>query len=130
MQQKLVCHHSDWELYALAFETAMDLFDRMRLFPSEEKGTLTDPLCLASRSLCATLAQAWRKRFDDDLFRTKLDEAETLAAEIQAWLEFAQRCGYLDTATGALLMRRYSKILGKIVWLRPVAPAIRAGIDR
>ena len=102
----------------------MDLFDRTRTFPSEEKVTLTDPLRLASRSLCATLAQAWRKRLDDALFRTKLDEAETLAASIQTWLEFAQRCGYLDPREGDRLIQRYNQILGKLVWLMPVAPAV------
>lgn len=124
MQQKLICRHSDWGLYELAFETSMDLFDRTQTFPSEEKGTLTDPLRLASRSLCTTLAHAWRQRFDDELFRTKLNEAETLAAEIQTWLEFAQRCGYLEAATTELLLRRYSRILGKIIWLMPVTPLV------
>ncbi|MEO0948551.1 MAG: four helix bundle protein [Cyanobacteria bacterium J06641_5] len=124
MQQKLICRHSDWELYELAFETSMDIFARTQAFPGEEKGTLTDPLRLASRSLCATLAHAWRTRFDDRLFRLKLNEAETLAAEIQTWLEFAQRCGYLEAATTKLLIQRYRKILGKVVWLMPVAPTI------
>lgn len=122
MHRELVCRHSDWGLYVLAFETSMDIFGRTQAFPSTEKQTLTDPLRLATRSLCAALAQAWRKRFDDDLFRKKLDEAETLAAEVQTWLEFAQRCGYLDPGESDRFIQKYSQVLGKIVWLMPVAP--------
>ena len=124
MHRQLICHHSDWGLYELAFGAAMEIFECSQAFPPEEKNTLIDPLRKSSRTLCALLAQAWRKRLDDRILRTKLDEAETLAAETQSWLEFALRCGYLEATEANRLIHQYGQIMGKIVWLMPVVPLV------
>ena len=45
----------------------------------------------------------------------KLSDAEGEGAETQTWLEFAERCKYLDGVTGKDLAGVYDTILGKLV---------------
>jgi hypothetical protein len=52
-----------------------------------------------SRSVCANLAEAWRKRRYQAAFVAKLDDAEAEAAETQTWIQFAVKCNYLQTLT-------------------------------
>jgi len=83
----------------------------------------------SSRSVCANLAEAWRKRRYEASFINKLSDAEAEAAETQVWVEFAVRCGYMEAKTGEELLISYENIIGKIVgminnfqpWLLPGA---------
>ena len=63
-------------------------------FPSEERYSLTDQVRRSSQSICANIAEAWRKRRYEASFLSKLSDAEAEAAESQVWLEFAFQCGY------------------------------------
>ena len=114
-------------MYQLAFEVAMQIFELTKNFPTEERYSLTDQIRRSSRSVCANLAEAWRKRRYEGAFLLKLSDAEAEAAETQTWLEFAVKCNYLDSDTGRELYRTYDHILGKLVniisnplpWLMP-----------
>jgi four helix bundle protein len=107
----------------------MQIFEASKSFPKEERYSLTDQVRRSSRSVCANLAEAWRKRRYEGSFLNKLNEAEAEAVETQVWLEFAVRCGYLQKETGDELSATYDNILGKIVslindplrWLLPGA---------
>ena len=57
----LIRSHTDLEVYQLAFETAMMIFELSKAFPKEEKYSLTDQIRRSSRSVCSNLAEAWRK---------------------------------------------------------------------
>ena len=48
-------------------------------------------------------------------FVGKFSDAEAEAAEMQVWIEFAVRCGYLDRTRGAELYRTYDGIIATIV---------------
>jgi len=45
----------------------------------------------------------------------KLSDCEAEAVETQIWLEFAVKCGYLDTELGRELYKSYDNIIGKLV---------------
>jgi four helix bundle protein len=107
--------HRDLDVYRRAFEGAMSVFEASRAFPREEVYSLTDQLRRSSRSVCANLAEAWRKRRYRAAFVSKLSDAEAEAAETQVWIEFAVRCGYLDRSTGAALYATYDRILATLV---------------
>src|SRR6516165_534763 len=96
---RLVQAHSELESYRKAFEAAMRLFDISKGFPKEELYSLTDQVRRSSRSVCANLAEAWRRRRYRAAFVSKLNECEGEAAETQTWIEFCVRCGYLDRET-------------------------------
>ena len=112
---KKIRTHLDLEVYGHAFEVAMQLFAGTKAFPKEETYSLTDQVRRSSRSVCANLAEAWRKRRYELAFISKLSDAETEAAETQVWIEFAVKCGYLPRETGAALYKACDAILGTIV---------------
>lgn len=54
--------HTDLEVYKKGFDAAMLIFWASKNFPKEETYSLTDQIRRSSRSVCANLAEAWRKR--------------------------------------------------------------------
>ena len=53
--------HTDLPVYQAAFSAAMELFELSKDFPKMEKYSLTDQVRRSSRSVCANVAEAWRK---------------------------------------------------------------------
>ena len=47
----------DLDVYRLAFNAAMEIFEMSKTFPAEEKFSLTDQIRRASRSVCTNLAE-------------------------------------------------------------------------
>lgn len=86
----------DLEVYKLAFETAMEIYNISKGFSAEEKYSLTDQIRRSSRAVCANLSEGWRKRRYKAVFINKLSDSAQEAAETQTWLEFALKCGYID----------------------------------
>lgn len=93
---KRIITHRELTVYVHTFEASMHIFKISKTFPKEELYSLTDQLRRASRSVCANIAEAWRKRRYTKAFISKLSDAEAESAETQTWIEFAVRCGYLD----------------------------------
>ncbi len=111
----LIINHGQLEVYQVAFETAMTIFHISKNFPKEEKYSLTDQIRRSSRSVCANLGEAWRRRRYRGSFLLRLNDAEAEATETQVWIEFAVKCDYLDVETGRKLYNQYNKILSMIV---------------
>src|SRR5579872_6927922 len=107
--------HRDLQVYQRAFAAAMELFEASKSFPKEEKYSLTDQMRRCSRSVCANLAEAWRKRRYQAAFISKLSDAESEAAETQVWIEFAVKCEYLSRDEAVTLYQHYESILKMIV---------------
>jgi four helix bundle protein len=112
---KKIQTHRDLEVYQKAFTLAMRIFELSKTYPKEETYSLTDQMRRSSRSVCANLAEAWRKRRYEKAFISKLSDVESEAAETQVWLEFAVKCGYLDRDVAAELYRVYDEILATVV---------------
>ena len=112
---KLVRSHHELDVYRIAFDTAMQIFEISRTFPAEERYSLTDQVRRSSRAICANIAEAWRRRRYEGSFLLRLNDAEAEAAETQTWIEFAVRCGYIETERGRELFASYDNILGKLV---------------
>ncbi|BAY84624.1 S23 ribosomal protein [Calothrix parasitica NIES-267] len=108
-------NHKDLEVYKMSFESAMLIFELSKKFPVEERYSLTDQIRRSSRSVCANLAEAWRKRRYEGAFIAKLSDSEAEAAETQTWIEFAVQCKYLDVEVGRDIYRKYNSILGMLV---------------
>ncbi|HEY8749827.1 MAG TPA: four helix bundle protein [Tepidisphaeraceae bacterium] len=71
--------HTELEVYKKAFDAAMVIFKISKTFPKEEIYSLTDQVRRSSRSVCANLAEAWRKRRYQAAFIAKLSDAEAEA---------------------------------------------------
>lgn len=108
-------NHYQLEVYQVAMDAAMRVFELTKQFPSEERYSLTSQVRRSSRSVCANLAEAWRKRRYESAFISKLSDVEAEAAETQVWIEFAVKCNYLDRAAAASLHECYDRILKTVV---------------
>jgi four helix bundle protein len=107
--------YRDLRVYQAAMELAIEIFQLSKNFPAEERYSLVDQIRKSSRSVCANLAEAWRKRRYQAAFVSKLSDSESEAAETQVWLEFSFRCGYIEKRTFEDFDRRYENILSQLV---------------
>jgi four helix bundle protein len=108
-------HFLDAEVYRGAMEMVMSVFELTKKFPADEKQVLSDQIRRSSRSVCANLAEAWRKRSYLAAFVSKLNDAETEAAETQLHLEVALRHRYITSEIFENLDDACDKVLGQIV---------------
>ncbi len=107
--------HRDLEVYSKAFDAAMELFEISKSFPKEETYSLTDQVRRSSRSVCANLAEDWRKRRYEAAFIAKLSDCEAEAAETQTWIEFAVKSEYIDREVGSKLYKTYDEVIATLV---------------
>ena len=101
-------------VYKKAFHVAMEIFEITKNFPKEEKYSLTDQMRRSSRSVCANLSEAWRKRRYQAAFINKLSDSEQEAAETQTWIDFSLACKYIDGKTYEKLYKEYNEILAML----------------
>ncbi len=106
--------YKDLRVYNLAFDAAMEIFHATKGFPVEEKYSLVDQMRRSSRSVCANIVEAWRKRRYQKAFILRLNDSESEACETQVWLQFARACGYIDVDMEAELDDRYSHIISQL----------------
>ena len=79
MGKESIKSHEDLVVYQMAFEAAMKIFKLSKTWTVEERYSLTDQIRRSSRSVCANLAEAWRKRRYEAAFIAKLNDCEAEA---------------------------------------------------
>ncbi len=102
-------------VYRMAFDAAMEIYTLLKDWPADERYSLTDQIRRASRSVCANIGEAWRKRRYPASFVSKMSDADTEAGETLVWLEFAAKCAYLGAADYHNLCQRYDYICAQLV---------------
>lgn len=101
-------------VYQKAYKFAMEIFYETKNFPKEEMYSLTDQIRRSSRSVCANLAEAYRKRIYPKHFISKLTDSDGECAETLVHLDFAKDCGYLSNEKHEQLTLEYIQI-GRIL---------------
>jgi four helix bundle protein len=114
MMKSDIRHFRDLQVYRRAFAAAMKIYDLTKRFPPEEKFALVDQIRRASRSVCSNLAEAWRKRRYQAVFKNKLTDAMQEASETQCWLEFSLACLYIEQGTFNELDDEYEQIIAML----------------
>lgn len=107
--------HRDLKVYQLAFDVALQIHEISKSFPSDERFALTDQIRRCSTSVCANLAEAWRKRRYKNHFILKLSDSEAEAAETQVWLEFSLAFKYIDEKTQIELNDKQEHIIAMLI---------------
>jgi four helix bundle protein len=102
-------------VYQAAFASAMQVFDASRTWPAEERYSLTDQVRRSTRSICANIAEAWRKRRYQASFISKLSDADAEAGETLVWLDFAKACRYVSAETSQKMSADYEHICAQLV---------------
>jgi four helix bundle protein len=107
-------HFRDLEVYRRAFDAAMKIFQLTKKFPAEERFSLVDQMRRASRSVCANLSEAWRKRRYAAVFKNKITDSMQEASETQCWLEFSFSCRYIEKDIFDKLDDEYEQIIAML----------------
>jgi len=107
--------HKDLKVYQLAYEAALEIHELTKTFPSEEKYSLTDQMRRSSRSVCANIAEAWRKRRYQKNFNSKLSDSEAEAGETQVWLDMSLSFRYIDSKTHSFMYDKYEHIIAMLI---------------
>jgi len=97
-------------VYKKAFQVAMEIYKLSKNFPKEEKFSLTDQIRRSSRSVCANIAEAYRKRKYVRHFISKLTDSDAENSETEVWLDFALECNYLEKETHTRLLKETDEI--------------------
>lgn len=105
----------DLNVYQNALDAAMEIYEISKSFPHEERFSLTDQIRRSSRSVCANIGEAWRKRRYQAAFVSKLNDSEGEAAETQVWLDIALRTQLINEDQWRKLNEQYEIILGQLV---------------
>lgn len=111
----MVEHFRELRIHQQAFEAAQAIYRLSKRWPKEERYSLTGQIRRSSRSVCANIAEAWRKRRYQKHFISKLSDADAEAAETQNWLDFAFDCGYMTQEKYERLDQKYEHITGGLV---------------
>ena len=111
-------NHEELDVFQQSFKAAVVIFELSRSFPKEERYSLTDQIRRSSRSVCANISEAFRKRYYQNSFVSKIIDSEAEAAETQVWLKFSLDFNYIDPMKFKELMEEYNNILGKLVTTR------------
>ncbi len=114
-ERKVFRSHEELVVFQLAFDSSMAIYNISKKFPKEETYSLTDQIRRSSRSVCANLAEAWRKRRYQAAFVAKLSDSEAEAAETQVWIKFAVKCSYIEIEQARELYKTYNQILKGLV---------------
>ena len=124
MERESACGGSDrvkdfreLRVYKTAFDLAADLHEISKRFPSDERYGLTSQMRHASRSVCANIAEAWRRRRSVRHVVSKRSDADAAAAETSVWLDLARQFDYLDEAHSARLSDACDRVARQLALL-------------
>ena len=107
-------HFRELVVYRRSFDAGMMIYEITKTFPVEERYSLTDQIRRSSRSVCANLAEGWRKRRYEAVFKNKMTDSMQEASETQCWLEFSFACKYIDHDTFLNLDDEYEQIIAML----------------
>ena len=112
MKEKMSTYrgYRDLKVYQMAYQLAIDIQKVTKIFPKEEKYSLTDQIRRSSRSVPANLAEAWKKRRYEKAFISKLIDCAGEAGETEVWLDFSKDFGFLDETKYRDLIKRYDEV--------------------
>lgn len=100
--------------YKKAFDLSMKIFHESKSFPNAETFSLTDQIRRSSRSVCANISEAYRKRRYPKHFISKLTDADGENSETNTWLDFALACDYISKEVH-LDFSNQGKEIGKLI---------------
>jgi len=113
-KEKAIKTFRDLNVYQLAHELAIKIFEATKTFPKEEKYSLVDQIRRSSRSSSANIAEGWGKRRYPELFKRHLIDAIGSCEETKSWLLFSLDCGYLLLDSYGKLLAGYEELGAKL----------------
>ena len=106
--------YKDLLVFNKAYQLALIISRLTKNFPSDERYLSVDQIRRSSRSICANIAEAYRKRQYVKYFISKISDADGEASETVIWLDFSKDLGYITEDQYNDLINRYREI-GKML---------------
>ena len=100
----------DLNVYNLAFEIAMEIFELTLNFPKEERYSLTDQIRRSSRSVAINIREGFAKRRYENVFIRHLNDSIGSSEETRGWLDFSVNCRYIDQKTHDRMDTSYDEV--------------------
>ena len=107
--------YKDLIAFQKSYQLSMEIYLITRSFPSEEQFGITSQIRRSSRSVCANLAEAYRRRCSIRHFKSKLSDAEAENIETEIWIEFSKDCKFLSKASYLRLINLNDEV-GKLIY--------------
>lgn len=98
------------KVYQKAYQLAKEIFEISKSFPVEEKYSLTDQIRRSSRSVCANIAEAYRKRRYPKHFTSKITDSDSEASDTVVWNDFAFDCNYITKEVHDKIENEYEEV--------------------
>lgn len=98
------------KVYQKAFVLAMEIYNISKSFPKEERYSLTDQIRRSSRSVCANMAEAYRKRQYPAHFVSKISDCDAESSETGVWIDFALNCNYINLQIHGELIEKNEEV--------------------
>lgn len=80
------------DVYMISRKLEFEVYRISKLFPAEERYSLTDQIRKSSRSIGAQIAESWAKRRYENHFISKLTDADDEQNETNHWIEVTFDC--------------------------------------
>jgi four helix bundle protein len=100
----------DLIVYQKAYTMSMEVFELSKLFPLEEKYSLTDQIRRSSRSIPTNIAESWAKRLYIKAYINKLSDALAEEFETEVWIDMSHDMNYIDEKNHRQLISKYDEI--------------------
>ena|ERR1700743_1552920 len=103
--------------YKKAFALSMEIFSITKSFPKEETYSLIDQIRRSSRSVFASIAEAYKKRRYPNHFISKLTDADMENGETQAWLDASLACKYITQEKYQELSKQSEEVTYLLIYM-------------
>ncbi|MBN1792023.1 MAG: four helix bundle protein [Bacteroidales bacterium] len=100
----------DLIVYKKSYKLALDIFEVTKVFPIEEKFSLTDQIRRSSRSIPANIAESWAKRIYTKAFVNKISDALGEEYETEVWLNMSYDLQYINSDKHNQILSGYNEI--------------------
>ncbi len=110
IEYKVIKTYEDLKVFRVSFELANRIYGISKVFPREEKYSLTDQVLRSSRSVASNICEGWAKRKYHNVFIRHLYDAVGSCEETRVWLSMAKACGYLSIDDFESLDSQYGEV--------------------
>jgi len=97
-------------VYKKSYKLALEIFEVTKVFPKEEKFSLTDQIRRSSRSIPANIAESWAKRIYSKAFVSKISDALGEEYETEVLLNMSYDLQYINTDKHNQILAGYDEI--------------------
>ena len=105
-------------VYQMATQVALHIFELSRAFPQGGPETTRTKLIRSSGSVCSLLSDAWQNRNTRNIHLEKLSQAAEKATATMGLVQEALDYNFLDPRIAAVLNKSYQEIIDKIAGMK------------